>query len=213
MLEKITKSSRAWFPRSDYRSTLNGDDSLNVVYDVYEDTGTRYVGEDGHVAVNIVFLHGTGMNKSIWEWYVRHFEKTITNYTFRLGKIIAVDQVNHGDSSVLNEKKLGSVFNWLDGSRDVNLICQRELSPNSPNSFNVLIGHSMGGHQALGCAILAPNLFQLIITLEPVVKMLNIPNSQNTTKVSFNYFNAIKRMSTDTFDSEQQYYAFMKQKS
>ncbi|QEU61673.1 Lpx1 [Kluyveromyces lactis] len=209
---KSTKRVTAAVPRTDYRSTLSGADVLEIVYDVYEAEDLRAVPE-----VNIVFLHGTGMTKSIWEWYVKYFYKQIQadpeKYQYKLGKLIAVDQVNHGDSCVTNEGKLGSTFHWIDGSKDIIKICDVELNPPKQNSFNVLIGHSMGGHQALGCGILSPNLFQLIITMEPVVKMLNPPSPKKITLLSKNYFNAISNMVQDTFATRDEYEEFMRKRS
>ena len=73
----MTKTIRAACPRSDYRSTLAGIDVLEVVYDVYVPRGGP-LGEPYGASeavsmpvVNIVFLHGTGMTRSIWEYVVR----------------------------------------------------------------------------------------------------------------------------------------------
>ncbi|CDO92607.1 unnamed protein product [Kluyveromyces dobzhanskii CBS 2104] len=206
---KSTKRVQAATPRSDYRSTLQGSHVLDILYDVYEFDDGRDVPQ-----VNIVFLHGTGMNKSIWEWYVNYFNEQIhrhpAKYRYKLGKLIAIDQVNHGDSCVANEGKLGSTFHWTDGSKDVIKVCDVELNPAKVNSFNVLVGHSMGGHQALGCGFLSPNLFQLIIAMEPVVKMLSPPSPDGRTILSTNYFKAVSKMVQDTFASKQEYEEFMR---
>lgn len=238
-MERVTKTIRAACPRSDYRSTLAGTDVLEVVYDVYVPRGGP-LGEPYGASeavrvpvVNIVFLHGTGMTRSIWEWYVEYLEAETMRgrWPFRLGKLITVDQVNHGDSGVVNRGKLGTTFHWVDGARDVVKIRELELFGEGQqlqafNSYNVLVGHSMGGHQALACGVLSPNMFQLIIGMEPVVKMVHKsgkgrpiesdirlgPESIGST-MSLNYFKAISRKVEDTFDDKEGYIEFMRKRS
>lgn len=208
---KNTRVTKAFYPRSEGRCTIRDNSELRIVYNVYETLVE--ITNRNQIIVNIVFLHGTGMNKSIWEWYMNYFQEMVEKVDWQLGKMIAIDQVNHGDSAVLNERELGPIFNWLDGSKDVIKICQNEICPFNENTVNIIIGHSMGGHQALGCTVLAPGLFHQAIVLEPVIKMLNISNEQNVTKINVNYYKALKKMTKAEFNSESEYRDFMRNRS
>lgn len=204
---KETKVIEAVFPRAFLDSTLVHKDKLSIVYDVYSP-----IVQDGaelKAPVNLLFLHGSGMNRCVWEYYVAHLLDRELNWSVK--KIVLMDQVTHGDSGVLNADKLGVNFDWTDGARDACKVAECEFSDGS-FGYNILIGHSMGGFQALGCGILMPSLFQLILPIEPVALMYNYKNS-DVTILPKNFYRALYSRMDDTFQSAKDYESFMRNRS
>lgn len=187
---------------------------LKVCYRKY--TGIKN-GEHAKLAfVNLVFLHGNGMNKGIWHYHItKLYEK------FNLGRsrpvidtVIAVDSVNHGHSAEINKGKLGNVYNWNDGAKDViKLLKEDEYECfERPNTMNIIIGHSMGGNQATRVSYIEPNLIDSTILINPVfvlgpeyveslkialeiamkkgimVNTLTIPRGQDWRKYTFEFY-------------------------
>ncbi|CCD25355.1 triglyceride lipase NDAI_0F00360 [Naumovozyma dairenensis CBS 421] len=203
-------------------ATLNqGIDQLQIVYDLY-----TYININTNISstnkINMIFLHGSGMNRSIWEYHISKmidYLKTPT-INWSINKIILMDQVTHGDSGLLNKEKLGVEFNWNDGAKDACLVAQTEFYPLTNNNndqemryFNVVVGHSMGGFQALACGALYPYLFNLIITVEPVVVQRNPFNSNDMTIMPESFYNSLISKMDDCFDTELGYNEFMQKKS
>lgn len=126
--------------------------------------------------VNIVFLHGNGMNKGIWHYHVdklfNHFKRNEKS-NYQINSVLAIDTANHGDSAAINKDKLGHVYGWYDGSKDVIDIVKKHESEDffSKNTINLLVGHSMGGFQALYTCYLEPELFDCCIPINPVCYM------------------------------------------
>jgi len=83
--------------------------------------------------------------------------------------------VTHGQSAAVNKNKLGYVYGWNDGSRDVIDIVKNQESKDffSQNAINILVGHSLGRFQVLYTCFLEPELFDSCITLNPVCYMDN----------------------------------------
>lgn len=205
---KATCAVDAVSPRSSSDSTLvPSRDKLKIVYDAY----TQKASQNSKTVVNFVFLHGSGMNRSVWEYYLADIIDNDSGWS--CGKILLIDQVNHGDSAILNRDKLGTIFDWSDGARDVCKIAMDELYPKPANTINVVVGHSMGGFQALCCGVLYPGLFQLIITIEPVVLMKNISNPENITKVPGNFYDALSLKMRDSFKNDREYNDYMDNES
>lgn len=128
-----------------------------------------------------------------------------------------IDQVNHGDSAVRNRGKLGTNFNWIDGARDVLKIATCELgSIDSHPALNVVIGHSMGGFQALACDVLQPNLFHLLILIEPVVitrKAIGAGRPglpPDSPQIPENLYNSLRLKTCDHFANESEYVKYMR---
>ncbi|SCU84364.1 LADA_0D01288g1_1 [Lachancea dasiensis] len=210
---KTTKTVEAVTPRSSTRCTLDPSrDVLKVVYDVYE---PRDKGDDTTTSVvNYVFLHGSGMNRRIWCYYLDKLADPVRNW--KIGKVILVDQVTHGDSAVVNERLLGSFYDWSDGARDICKICMDEFfQQNGRSVFNIVVGHSMGGFQALCCPILFPGLFQSVVCIEPVVWMKRVrkESDEDITIIPPTFYHAMHATMTDEFSSIQQYKKFMETQS
>lgn len=147
---------------------------LDVCYRKYKTKS--YVSDQPKI--NIVFLHGNGMNKGIWHYHIdklyNHF-KNKEKSEYQLNSVLAIDVATHGDSAAINKDKLGYVYSWIDGSKDIIDIVKNQESKDffSKNTINILVGHSMGGFQALYTCYLDPELFDCCIPINPVCYMDN----------------------------------------
>lgn len=119
--------------------------------------------------LNLAFCHGNGMNKGLWHY---HIDKLYQQFP-QLNVVIAIDQVNHGDLVPHNRGKIGSVYNWNDGGKDVAKILTVDEQDVflQPNAVNVLIGHSLGGFQLLMATSREPQLFDLTIIINGVTEL------------------------------------------
>ncbi|CAI4064110.1 hypothetical protein N7582_002582 [Saccharomyces uvarum] len=217
-----TKTCSASWPRAP-RATLCAADRLEIVYDVY--TNAQRHRHPGATSVNIVFLHGSGMSKAVWEYYLPRIVGADPDGQYAVHKLVLVDQANHGDSGVRNRGKLGTVFDWTDGARDVAKIAADEFGgceEGTPPALNVVIGHSMGGFQALVCDVLQPNLFHLLILIEPVVVARQAPVAAATaaaaaarglSQIPETLYNSLRLKTRDRFPSESDYVKYMRNNS
>lgn len=153
-------------------SALNAGDRLKVVYLKF--TPQELVPE-GVTAVNFIFAHGTGMNKSLWKPHIQAIlDRSRNSSTWKVGAIVAIDAVNHGDSGLLNRGKLSYAFDWRDGAKDIIEVVRNEISTTgdfAPSAYsrNILVGHSFGGFQVAHAAVLEPTLFDSCVSIEPVI--------------------------------------------
>ncbi|BFZ65179.1 hypothetical protein YB2330_006342 [Saitoella coloradoensis] len=109
-----------------------------------------------------IFLHATGLQSSTFEPLIATlFDSSIGE---KIKEVWAIDAANQGDSAVLNEGKLGVEYSWADGARDVSSVIE-QANITGPI---ILVGHSMGGAQALLTTILHPTLITATIAIEPV---------------------------------------------
>ncbi|ODQ49925.1 alpha/beta-hydrolase [Saitoella complicata NRRL Y-17804] len=109
-----------------------------------------------------IFLHATGLQSSTFEPLIATlFDSSIGR---NIKEVWAIDAANQGDSAVLNDGKLGVEYSWADGARDITSVI-KQANLTEPI---VLVGHSMGGAQALLATILHPTLIHATIALEPV---------------------------------------------
>lgn len=213
---KVSNADTARVPGSIILDQPSDDASpycLKVCYRKY--TGIKD-GEDAKLAfVNLVFLHGNGMNKGIWHYHItKLYEKFNLGRSPVINTVIAVDCVNHGHSAEINKGKLGNVYNWNDGAQDViKLLKEDEYECfGRPNTMNIIIGHSMGGNQATRVSYIEPNLIDSTILINPVfvldpayveslkialevamkkgimVNTLTIPREQDWRKYTFDFY-------------------------
>lgn len=117
---------------------------------------------------NFVFLHGTGMNKGIFNGSILHLFQQAESLGFSVGVVVAVDAVNHGHSAVLNQDHLGDVFNWRDFSYDVERVLENEPAFFAAGARNIVVGHSMSGTVSLYLAYLKPGLLDCAVLVNPV---------------------------------------------
>ncbi|CAI4790694.1 BDN_1c_G0049530.mRNA.1.CDS.1 [Saccharomyces cerevisiae] len=213
--KKETKTCSASWPRAP-QSTLCATDRLELTYDVYT-SAERQRRSRTATRLNLVFLHGSGMSKVVWEYYLPRLVAADAEGNYAIDKVLLIDQVNHGDSAVRNRGKLGTNFNWIDGARDVLKIATCELgSIDSHPALNVVIGHSMGGFQALACDVLQPNLFHLLILIEPVVitrKAIGAGRPglpPDSPQIPENLYNSLRLKTCDHFANESEYVKYMR---
>ncbi|CAI2022654.1 hypothetical protein SEUBUCD646_0H01340 [Saccharomyces eubayanus] len=214
-----TKTDSASWPRAP-RATLSAADRLELVYDVY--TNAERHRHPGATSVNIVFLHGSGMSKVVWEYYLSRIVAADPDGHYALHKLVLIDQANHGDSGVRNRGKLGTGFDWTDGARDVAKIAAHEFSGyegGTPPALNVAVGHSMGGFQALACDVLQPNLFHLLILIEPVVitrvaaAAATAAAATGVSQIPETLYNSLCLKTRDRFPTESEYVKYMRNNS
>ncbi|CAK9436419.1 uncharacterized protein LODBEIA_P09770 [Lodderomyces beijingensis] len=202
-LEK--KEAKASPIRAKGSTILENDFGLKIVYNKYKTT-CPLPKPESQLRFNLIFCHGTGFNKSIWNYHIRRLYQLSQSFQvpWFLDSVISIDAVGHGDSSLANYGKLGPVFCWDDGSRDVIEVIRHESDTtgdfqNNNESRNVLIGHSMGGYIACYAAFLAPSLFDSIIPFEAVI--YSRPDGITIFK---KLFSKIATLMLDTFDSEDE---------
>ncbi|EGW34388.1 uncharacterized protein SPAPADRAFT_59815, partial [Spathaspora passalidarum NRRL Y-27907] len=130
----------------------------------------------GKLKFNLIFCHGTGFNKSVWTYYVNKLYSLCQtgSTSWAIDSVISIDQIGHGDSSLENEGKLGPIVRWDEGGKDVIEVIKHEIATtgdftNDVNSRNVVIGHSMGGFNALYASFYEPTLIDACVPIEPVI--------------------------------------------
>ncbi len=172
----------AAYPRH-FGSTLLTLDRLKLAYNLYNTI--RKPASEEFIAINLVFAHGTGANKSLWKYYIEKL------YTFLeeqqqqawlnpelpkwyLKSVLSIDSASHGDSALLNHRKLGWQNRWEDGGRDLNSVLRHEQAHdndmflNGPRQRTILVGHSLGACQAVFAAAYEPMMYDTIFMMETV---------------------------------------------
>lgn len=120
--------------------------------------------------VTIIAAHANGFPKELYEPLWDELLKRCQQYGFGIRGIWIADVVHQGQSSVLNENKLGNDPAWLDHSRDL-LHMVNVFRKQMPRPI-IGIGHSMGGCQIAHLAILHPRLFETLILVDPVIQRM-----------------------------------------
>lgn len=162
-----TKVAPASFPRV-YRGIKEGvrRDILKVCYRKYT---TKLTNDDNLPSFNLVFLHGTGMNKGMWHSLIDQLYNQGKASGVFINTCLAIDAVNHGESAEANKEYLGDGFDWRDGSYDVLKVAEVERDTLlDSSSKNIIIGHSMGGMMSLYVSYLQPQLFDSCVVINPV---------------------------------------------
>lgn len=166
------ESAQASFPR--YPDSLApgiSPDALKVAYRRYK--ATRHP-PPNLTKFNLVFLHGTGMNKGVWHYHIDRLYEKCWDLGIHIDVVLAMDTINHGTSAQVNNGKLGKVLDWRDVAYDVAKIGEVEkLCLLSGNYKNVLVGHSMAGLVSLFLAFIRPALFNACVVLNPVCYLPN----------------------------------------
>ncbi|VVT54521.1 uncharacterized protein SAPINGB_P004117 [Magnusiomyces paraingens] len=193
------------FPRFNRTSTIKPFDKLQVVYNVYTD---ERPGKQAKVSpeeqVHLVFLHATGFTKESWEYWIEMFYE---KYGPQLGTVISVDAVNHGESYILNEHKLGLTCSWEDSARDV----LRILAAQNITSNAILIGHSMGGGTALHAAAFERRVIDSVISIEPVAYFNHdLHKFKKGRETWVGFLTKLNKYIKDTFASEEEYAQYLK---
>ncbi|KAH3674194.1 hypothetical protein WICMUC_003436 [Wickerhamomyces mucosus] len=204
--EKYTKVIDADSPRFTLHSAFPTGATLRVVFDHYRLNSDRR--NFRRKQINLFFMSGTGMTKSIWRYYVKslfkYSESIGDDLDWQLCNCVAVDLVNHGDSAVENQGKLGWEVDWREGSHDLIQIVKSLRFEGD----NVAIGHSMGGFQVLYAAVVAPLMFKFLIVIEPVTHRYKT-EAATFKKLLPSLSNAIR----SEFKDEREFMKFFKKQS
>lgn len=208
-LEIKTVITDAYHPRALRGATINENDRLQLVYNIYTDPRQSENKIRGtHAQTNLMFAHGVSFSKEAWNYIIEMF---FVNYGDSLGTVVALDAVNHCDSYQLNKGKLGWVFHWEDYGRDALKI----LKDLDLKGGTIMIGHSMGGASVLHAAALDKRLIDSVISIDPVGYMdkeAYFSNKLNHRDVYRKLLDALNGAIVDTFPTEEKYNAFMKKK-
>lgn len=182
-------------------STIFPDDRLRLVYNKFSSKTLRE--EKSKVKINLIFTHGTGMSKAIWNFHIRRlFRISQISQDWVLNIAISIDSVGHCDSAALNQESLGALCDWGDCARDVLEVVRHEQEDNNlvQGSMvkNILIGHSFGGFVALYAAFLEPFNFDAVIPIEPVAYF-----SIKEKEYFLSFVNKLERKLEGSFSSEE----------
>ncbi|KAL3451701.1 Alpha/beta hydrolase family-domain-containing protein [Aspergillus insuetus] len=113
--------------------------------------------------VNLLLTHGTSFCKELWEPLIEYWLRD--DSPLKIQAVFAMDAVNHGDSAVLNQGRLGSSAYWPDHSKDI-LGVLEHLRIKGPL---IGIGHSFGGGTLAHASILSRKRFDVTILVEPIL--------------------------------------------
>lgn len=206
MMFKVEKKTiDASFPRTP-GSTIYIEDRLQLVYSKFNFDSKP----ENKIRINLIFSHGTGMNKDLWTYYVRRIFTNDSDYY--IGSCIAFDCVSHGDSAVVNQGKLGWIYAAIDGGRDVIKILENEQKIgdflNNETNRTILIGHSLGAQQLVFASYLNENLFDTIVLIDPII----YSDEQFQKRFTSNFFK-LGNLVEDKFVSEKDATDFFIQRS
>ncbi|KAF2637017.1 hypothetical protein P280DRAFT_472532 [Massarina eburnea CBS 473.64] len=135
--------------------------------------------------ITIISAHANAFPKELYEPLWDELLKVSKELGFGIRGIWIADVVHQGESSVLNEDKIGNDPAWLDHSRDL-LHMVNTFRAQMPRPI-IGVGHSMGGAQLANLALLHPRLFETLILIDPVIqKMVSVSGNMGPAHASSN---------------------------
>lgn len=189
-------------------STVSPDDRVQLVYSRFKTT--KPIAKN-KLKINLVFAHGTGMNKSIWYYHIRKLY-AVENDKWQLNTVISIDACNHGDSALLNRSKNASALAWEQGGKDIIEIVKREQTLGEflieKDSKTIGIGHSMGASMMYFAGLFEPALFDAVMTMEAVMLVHDVGLPKFKKVVA-----KMQKLIKDTFDSEEEFDTYFKKGS
>lgn len=208
MFTTKAKSTDAAWPRGP-GSAFDASDHLKIAYIKY--SAIQPAKNKTHV--NLIFAHGTGMNKSVWKQHIERLYMKIQDASWVLDHVVAADCCNHGDSALLNKGMIAWGADWRDAGRDLVQIVKHEAQTTgdlvpSQTTLNILVGHSYGGFSCTYAAYLEPSLFAGCIALEPVVYV-----ESQFKDIFFARLRKVERSIIDTFDLMEAAVTYFKRES
>ncbi|KAJ4296705.1 hypothetical protein N0V90_006753 [Kalmusia sp. IMI 367209] len=120
--------------------------------------------------ITIIAAHANAFPKELYEPLWDELLKISKQHSFNIRGIWIADVVHQGQSSVLNEDKLGNDPAWLDHSRDL-LHMVNTFRAQMPRPL-IGVGHSMGGCQLANLSLIHPRLFETLILVDPVIQRM-----------------------------------------
>ncbi|PVG01633.1 hypothetical protein CPB86DRAFT_752949 [Serendipita vermifera] len=165
-------------------------------------TSTRFLEMNNKTVggITMTFMHANGFHKETWEETLKATVAHHPAFNETVDEIWLLDSVNHGDSAVINEGKLGTIFNWLDNARDLiqflsfylpedpgtllpvclEPLAERIATERITKGFMrrqplVAVGHSLGGTSTCRAAISMPHFFSDVILVDPVIYSPHLP--------------------------------------
>ncbi|KAF1989385.1 alpha/beta-hydrolase [Aulographum hederae CBS 113979] len=118
--------------------------------------------------ITIIGAHANGFPKELYEPLWDELLKRSKKEGFTIRSIWIADVAHQGQSSELNESKLGNDPNWFDHSRDL-LHMINHFRAQMPLPL-IGLGHSMGGCQLVNLSLMHPRLFTTLILVDPVIQ-------------------------------------------
>lgn len=117
--------------------------------------------------ITIIGTAANGLTKELFEPLWDDLYQQLQCVGIGIHSVWIADQVHQGESSVLNETKLGNDPCWDDHARDMlhMINCFRTQMPRPL----VGIGHSMGGQQLASLALIHPRLLSFLVLIDPVI--------------------------------------------
>ncbi|KIP03772.1 hypothetical protein PHLGIDRAFT_110421 [Phlebiopsis gigantea 11061_1 CR5-6] len=150
-------------PRSPYRIAVNR----------YWDPGQHSTDPD---ALTLVFAHGIGSHKELWEPTLAHLYALAACAGVKLRDAWALDAPNHGDSAVLNDCVLERFINfpaWEDYARSIHLLLAGQGSGVDVDFAArrlVGVGHSLGAITLMLSTTYMPDIkFHSVVLAEPMI--------------------------------------------
>ncbi|KAF2833519.1 alpha/beta-hydrolase [Ophiobolus disseminans] len=118
--------------------------------------------------ITIIAAHANAFPKELYEPLWDELLQRCEQYGFGIRGVWIADVAHQGQSSVLNEDKLGNDPAWLDHSRDLLHMVNTFRAQMPRPLFGV--GHSMGGAQLAYLSLLHPRLFESLVLIDPVIQ-------------------------------------------
>ncbi|KAF1968314.1 hypothetical protein BU23DRAFT_558549 [Bimuria novae-zelandiae CBS 107.79] len=126
--------------------------------------------------ITIIAAHANAFPKELYEPLWDELLKISKQHSFNIRGIWIADVVHQGQSSVLNEDKLGNDPAWLDHSRDL-LHMVNTFRSQMPRPI-IGVGHSMGGCQLANLSLMHPRLFEALVLIDPVIqRLVSVPGN------------------------------------
>ncbi|ODV82140.1 alpha/beta-hydrolase [Suhomyces tanzawaensis NRRL Y-17324] len=123
--------------------------------------------------VNVLFVHGIGMNKGVWHYLIdRLYQRFSGSGKLQISTVIAIDTVNHGESAFANRGRLGQSYDWHDGAFDIIKVATKDEASvffSQTPKLNILVGHSAGATTALYASAYNQGLFDSCVAINAVV--------------------------------------------
>ncbi|KAI5200180.1 hypothetical protein AUEXF2481DRAFT_84883 [Aureobasidium subglaciale EXF-2481] len=132
--------------------------------------------------VTIIVAHANGFPKELYEPLWDEMYSRLRASGIKIRSIWISDVAHQGQSSVLNEDKLGNDPSWFDHPRDLFLMINH-FRDQMPQPL-VGLGHSMGGAHLMQLSLMHPRLLSTLILIDPVVLRATHINAYNLGRMS-----------------------------